>query len=206
MPFPIWNPGAYVCYEIATAPGYQLDMTPQTVELDADGRGYVEFANIPLAGLTLQKIDSVTKAGIGGVEFLVTKLNGGEIGTYTTDGDGRIFIPNLEEQYVRVREISVPDGYKLDTTEKIVELKAGEANAVEFENHPYPYLVIYKLGDDGQPLPGVSFKITNDAGRELGTYTTNSAGRIVLTGIDEGHYVVQEVEAAEGYELDATAL
>lgn len=201
---PDLEPGAYVCYEIATAPGYQLDMTPQTVELDADGRGYVEFANIPLAGLTLQKIDSVTKAGIGGVEFLVTKLNGGEIGTYTTDGDGRIFIPNLEEQYVRVREISVPDGYKLDTTEKIVELKAGEANAVEFENHPYPYLVIYKLGDDGQPLPGVSFKITNDAGRELGTYTTNSAGRIVLTGIDEGHYVVQEVEAAEGYELDAT--
>lgn len=67
-----------------------------------------------------------------------------------------------------------------------------------------PYLVIYKLGDDGQPLPGVSFKITNDAGRELGTYTTNSAGRIVLTGIDEGHYVVQEAEAAEGYELDAT--
>lgn len=26
----------------------------------------------------------------------------------------------------------------------------------------------------------------------------------MLTGIDEGHYVVQEVEAAEGYELDAT--
>ena len=138
------------------------------------------------------------------MEFLVTKLDGGEIGTYTTDGNGRIFIPNLEEQYVRVREIRVPDGYKLDTTEKIVELKAGEANAVEFENHPYPYLVIYKLGDDGQPLSGVSFKITNDAGRELGTYTTNSAGRIVLTGIDEGHYVVQETEAAEGYELDAT--
>lgn len=201
---PELEPGAYVCYEIATVPGYQLDMTPQTVELDADGRGYVEFANIPLAGLTLQKIDSVTKAGIGGVEFLVTKLDGGEIGTYTTDGNGRIFIPNLEEQYVRVREIRVPDGYKLDTTEKIVELKAGEANAVEFENHPYPYLVIYKLGDDGQPLSGVSFKITNDAGRELGTYTTNSAGRIVLTGIDEGHYVVQETEAAEGYELDAT--
>ena len=201
---PELEPGAYVCYEIATVPGYQLDMTPQTVELDADGRGYVEFANIPLAGLTLQKIDGVTNAGIGGVEFLVTKLDGGEIGVYTTDGNGRIFIPYLEEQYVRVREIRVPDGYKLDTTEKIVELKAGEANAVEFENHPYPYLVIYKLGDDGQPLPGVSFKITNDAGRELGTYTTNSAGRIVLTGIDEGHYVVQEAEAAEGYELDAT--
>lgn len=201
---PNLEPGAYVCYEIATVPGYQLDMTPQTVELDADGRSYVEFANIPLAGLTLQKIDSVTKAGIGGVEFLVTKLDGGEIGTYTTDGDGRIFIPNLEEQYVRMREISVSDGYKIDTAEKIVELKAGEANTVEFENHPYPYLVIYKLGDDGQPLPGVSFKITNDAGRELGAYTTNSAGRIVLTGIDEGHYVVQEVEAAEGYELDAT--
>ena len=201
---PDLEPGAYVCYEIATVPGYQLDMTPQTVELDANGRGYVEFANVPLAGLTLQKIDSVTKAGIGGVEFFVTKLNGEEIGTYTTDSDGRIFIPNLEEQYVRVREISVPDGYKIDTAGKIVELKAGEANTVEFENHPYPYLVIYKLGYDGQPLPGVSFKIINDAGRELGTYTTNSAGRIVLTGIDEGHYVVQEVKAAEGYELDAT--
>lgn len=202
---PDLEPGAYVCYEIATVPGYQLDMTPQTVQIDADGRGYVEFANIPLAGLTLLKLDSVTKQGIAGVEFLVTKLNGEEIGTFRTDGDGRIFIPDLEEQTVRVREVSVPDGYKLDAAEKTVELKAGEANIVEFVNHPYPYLVIEKLGEDGKPLPGVQFRVTNDAGRELGVYTTNTSGRIVLTGIDAGHYIVQETQPAEGYELDETA-
>lgn len=196
--------GAYVAYEIATIPGYQLDTTPQTVQLGADGRGYLEFANVPLVGLTIQKLDSVTKKGIAGVEFLVSKLSGETIGTFTTDGGGRIFIPNLEEQYVKVRELSAPEGYQIDGSEKIVALKAGEANTVAYENHPYPYLVIYKLGQDGQPLPGVKFTIANDAGRELGTYTTNNAGRIVLTGIDAGHYVVQEVEPAEGYELDAT--
>lgn len=201
---PDLEPGGYVAYEIATVPGYQLDMTPQIVQLDADGKGFLEFANTPLVGLTLLKIDSVTKAGIGGVKFLVTKLTGEEIGTFTTDDTGRIFIPDLEEQHVKVREIKAPDGYKLDTAEKIVALEVGKANTVEFENHPYPYLVIYKVGRDGQPLPGVTFKISDSAGRDLGTYTTNSAGRIVLTDIDAGRYTVQEIEPAPGFELDAT--
>ena len=41
--------------------------------------------------------------------------------------------------------------------------------------------------------------------REVGTYTTNRLGQILLSGVDGGETLyVQEVEALPGYELDET--
>lgn len=196
-------PGWYTAYETATVDGYILDTTPQNVELRDGKTAILEFTNKPLAGLSIIKVDSVTGRGLAGVEFELTRLDGSKIGTYTTDEDGRLFVPGLKEGWIFAKEISAPEGYKLDTQEQRIEIKAGVQNVLTFKNHPYPFLVIQKVdADSGEPLEGVKFRIFSDNGREIGTYTTGAAGRIVLTGIDAGHYQVQEVEAAPGYLLD----
>ncbi len=109
---------------------------------------------------------------------------------------------NITEKYLVIRETATLPGYRIDTAEKLVELTPGELNTVEFENSPWPYLVIQKQGEDKQPLPGAVFKISALDGKEIGSYTTNEKGRIVLTGIDAQTVLVQEITAPEGYALD----
>ncbi|MDL2327531.1 Cys-Gln thioester bond-forming surface protein, partial [Ruminococcaceae bacterium OttesenSCG-928-A11] len=202
---PDLEPGWYTAYEVATIDGYILDTTPQNVELKAGKTAVVEFTNKPKSGLTIEKIDSVTGEGIGGVTFEFRKIDGSLVGSAETDEYGRLFLPGLEEGWVFVRETVAPKGYKVDTAEQRIEIKAGQNNTLVFKNHPYPYLVIQKQDAyTGEALEGVKFRLYSEDGREIGTYTTNAKGRIVLTGIDAGAYKIQEVEALPGYVLDET--
>ncbi|MCI8407577.1 MAG: hypothetical protein HFE43_11445 [Oscillospiraceae bacterium] len=198
------EPSVYVVRETQTVPGYVLDATPQTVELLPGKSATVKFVNVPLVGLQLRKVDSVTGAGIGGVHFDVKHIDGRLIGSFLTDSNGYIHVPGLEKGWVEVIETKPASGYKPDTTPRKIEIKADQLNLLRIENQPWPVLEIRKVDkDSGEPIPGVKLKLSDALGRELGTYTTNSMGKIVLTGMEAGKYSVQEVEAAEGYRLDS---
>lgn len=194
--------GWYTAYEIATIDGYLLDTTPQDVELKDGQCATLEFKNTPLSGLTLYKVDAVTGKGLAGIVFEIFHQDGSPMGTYTTGADGRLFIPDLQEETLTLRETKTLDGYKLDTTIHTVAIKAGQNNLVTIKNAPYPYLIIQKQDSETkEPLAGATFALYSDSGNKIGTYTTNAAGRIVLTGMDEGHFSIQEVVAPDGYEL-----
>lgn len=197
------EPGWFTVVEILSPAGYKLNSAPINVEIKLNGDpAIVEFENTPLPGLLIRKVDAVTGLGMAGVEFEVEKLNGERVGTYTSGEGGTIFIEGITEKYLVIRETKTLPGYKIDTAEKLVELKEGELNTVEFENYPWPYLVIQKLDENKVPLPGAVFKISSLDGKEIGTYTTNEKGRIVLTGLDAQTVLVQEVKAPEGFALD----
>lgn len=200
---PELEPGWYTVVEIKAPDGYKINSAPINVEIKLNGDpAIVEMENTPLPGLLLQKLDAVTNLGMAGIEFEVTKLSGERVGTFTTGEGGTVYIPNLKEKYVMVRETKTLPGYKIDTAEKLVELKEGQLNKVVFENYPWPYLIILKQNENKQPLPEAVFKISTMDGREVGTYTTNEQGRIVLTGLDAQAVKVQEIQAPEGYAMD----
>ena len=79
-------------------------------------------------------------------------------------------------------------------------------NVVEYRNQPYPVLKIVKLdAETRQPLEGVKVRVLDKLHREIGTYTTNKLGQVLLSGVDGGETLyVQEMEALPGYELDET--
>ena len=132
------------------------------------------------------KKDSISGKGIGGVEIELRWETGELIGTYTTDSTGRIYAPLEAEKTVVAREVKTLPEYRLDPTERSVTLESGKANELIFENDPYPYLIIQKIDrSTKEPLSGVQFKISDDLGHEVGTYTTSATGRIVLTGIND---------------------
>ncbi len=199
------EPGVYVVRETQTIPGYVLDATPQTVELLPGKSAVVEFTNIPLVGLQIRKVDSITGAGIGGVGFDVKQIDGRLIGSFLTDSSGYIYIPGLQEGWIEVVETKPASGYKPDPTPRKIEIRADQLNLLRIENQPWPVLEIRKTDrDSGEPIGGVKLKLSDALGRELGTYITNSMGKIVLTGMEAGNYFVQEAEAAEGYLLDSS--
>ena len=199
-------PGWYLVKETKANPGYIASGETKLVELKLSAPAIVEFTNKPRTGLQIRKVDDVTGQPLAGVQFKVTEISGAVIGTFTTDAAGIINIPDREEGWVQVTEVKPLDGYKPDPAPRNVELVSGKLNVVEYRNQPYPVLKIVKLdAETRQPLEGVKVKVFDKLHREIGTYTTNKLGQVLLSGVDGGETLfIQEVEALPGYELDET--
>ena len=85
----------------------------------------------------------------------------------------------------------------------------GGGNGLDFENDPKMTLTIRKYikGTNREPLAGVCFKVTEGSGTPVGsgdgTFYTNSAGEIVIEGLEPGTTVTaREIATVEGFVLD----
>ena len=194
--------------EIQAPDGYILDATPHTVNLISGKQVSLELTNVSKPGLQIIKRDKLTNQPIAGVKFNLTYLaNGGkkDIGTYTTGGNGTVFIPNLKPGYYVVTEIEAAPGYVLDSTLHNIEVKGGEVNSIELYNTPYSDLRIVKIdAESRKPLEGAVFKIFNAERKEIATRTTSEQGEIFLSSLPSGIVYIQEVKAPTGYLLDNT--
>ncbi len=170
----------------------------------------VDFRNYKMADLVIIKKDSVTGEVLSGAEFKVTYADGTVVGNsngyYTTDANGLITISGLTHNAtVIVQEVTAPSGYLIDETPQTIQLTHGEGYVLTFENVPIGGLQITKVdAEDGSRIKGVQFEVRHMNGAYVGTYTTDSYGRIYITGLEDGWYTVTEIKAADGYLLDTT--
>jgi uncharacterized surface anchored protein len=207
------QPGIYTITEVKAPEGYELNDPVQTVEVKATGEAYynsavlsgnlVTFGNNPLNSLEIVKLDSVTHNPLADATFKVEKANGESLGTYRTDASGKILIPDIVEGTYVVSEIAAPEGYILSVTPQNVNVGGGKVVSVEFLNKPQSGLVITKLDAvTHQPLQGAKFSVTKANGEAIGTFTTGADGKALVSDLDEGVYVVGEIIAPDGYQLD----
>ena len=54
----------------------------------------------------------------------------------------------------------------------------------------------------GEALAGAKFKVEKVSGERIGEYTSNSAGLVNISGLEDGIYVVTEIKAPDGYRID----
>ena len=96
-------------------------------------------------------------------------------------------------------------GYVLDTTPQSILIKQGNAQSLTFFNKAEGGLELIKVSesDKSKRIPGVSFEIRKMDGALVDTITTDKQGRAHLD-LDAGDYYAVEIEAAKGFELDAT--
>jgi uncharacterized repeat protein (TIGR01451 family) len=195
--------GAYVIGETAAPTGYILNEIPQTVSVSGGKLVPVVFLNKPLSGIQIMKLDAVTTRPLADAAFTVTRANGEEIGTFRTGTDGNILVPNLDEGAYIVGEVSAPRGYQLDETPKTVNVLSGRLAAVEFTNKPYSGIEIIKTDAvTHDPLAGAAFSVTKADGQNIGTFRTGADGKVLIPDLTEGAYIVGEVSAPDGYQLD----
>ena len=102
--------GYYTVTETEGLEGYHWDKEPKTVEVKSGKQTILEVENQPYSGLVIEKTNSRTGDPIEGVEFLVTKFNGEQIGYYETDESGLIVIEGLEEGTYLVKETKEAKG------------------------------------------------------------------------------------------------
>lgn len=195
---------ALVIEEIAAAPGYILNSKPITVQLEPGKRKDIVIENTSKPGLRILKTDEDGNP-VDGVTIRVSREDGSVVGEYVTE-DGAIFLPNLNAATYVLEEIACPPQYQLNSEKKIVTLEEGKIGQVTFVNKRRPSLEIVKLDSiTKSPLAGVTFRISEVDGREIGQFQTDGEGRILVTeNLQDGvRYEVQEVATVSGYILDS---
>lgn len=131
-------------------------------------------------------------------------MNGEILGTYTTDRNGVIHIPNAESGWYTVVERKAANGYALDANPEQVCVKDGETTTLEITNKRMSSIMIHKVdAHTGEGIYGVKF-VLYDAGKNpIGEYTTDQDGYIYIRDeLEAGKYFLRELEAADGYIRD----
>lgn len=198
--------GTLIITETKPLPGYVMDegTKTQTVRVNASDTQTITVYNTKIGGLTIIKKDEETGERINGVQFEVRKLNGEIVGTYTTDENGVINLPEAEKGWYQVVELKAAKGYQLDDTPRQIEVKDGGTATLEITNRQTGSALIHKVDSlTGEGIYGVTFLLSDAKGNPIGTYQSDNEGYVYIDqGLADGKYTVREIECADGYILD----
>ena len=197
-----------------------LNPIQQEVALKPGETSTVTFFNALKPSLEIRKVDSVTGDPVKGAKFQIWygsnhtdtgELN--DLGTYFSDANGKIILPEVKDGWYKVTELEPASGYAIkEPATQECFISGGESKVLIFENTPLSAIIIRKVdSESGQPLEGAWFRIrylggTSGTGSTvIGEYRTSSNGTIVVTSLKAGTYVCEEISAPDGYVItDAT--
>ncbi|MEF2660778.1 SpaA isopeptide-forming pilin-related protein [Dysosmobacter sp.] len=198
--------GTIVATEVKSIPGYSIDENTrtQTVVVNPNDTQTLYFYNTPAGGLQIIKSDKDSGKRIAGVKFEIRKMNGKIIGTFTTDSDGVIYLPEAESGWYTVTELEAASGYLLDTTPHRIEVKDGQTATLEITNHKSSRILLHKVDKaTGKGIYGAVFLLYDSNHNPIGEYVTDQDGYIYADeGLADGRYYLREIKAAPGYVLD----
>ena len=205
--------------EVRCPDAFELDSTPQTVQIRENTVHTLTFYNNLRGSLQILKKNSVTHGGVANCTFFLTYSDGSVVGTgtghYTTDASGIILITDENLKIgatVIATETACPEGYELDSTPQSVVIKANTLHTLTFYNAPRGTLQLVKKNSaTGSAVADCTFSFTYADGSVVGPgngyYTTDRNGHILI----EAEYlkvgatiVVKEISCPDTFMLDST--
>ena len=209
-------PGVYEISEKSVPAPWLMDAPSQLVTLYPNRDHTVHFENHRKPTLTVNKVDSITGSPIKGAKFEVwygsNSTTTGELnslGTFYSDANGQFFVDLLRDGWYKVTELAPAAGYtiKQPATQEFY-IKGGESKVITFENVPKNAVIVEKYDSvTGAALPGCTFQLrylggtSGTGGTVIGTKVTGKNGTAMWTGLNPGAYVLEEVDAADGYNI-----
>ena len=185
--------------EVKTVDGFVLDGAPKSILIKAGEVQTLRFYNVRAGGLTVIKKDEKTGERIPGVQFEIRKMDGEIIGTFTTDENGVIYLPEAENGWYTVTELKAAEGYRLDDTPHRVEVRDGQTATLEITNKAISGILIHKVNAiTGDGIPGVSFILYDNGNNPIAQKTSDDRGYVRFEGLEDGRYYLRELEN-EGY-------
>lgn len=172
-------------------------LVPETTNVSAK-------TNISVVGsrVIIQKVDKSTGKELAGAKLVVKNSSGKTVESFTSTTSGHI-IRNLPNGSYTIEETAAPDGYAKLTSP--VSFKITDTNkdiTVKVENTiTQSQVTIQKLDKaTNKPVAGAKLVIKNSSGKIVDTFTTTT-NAYVKTGLSNGKYTVEEIEAPKGYQL-----
>lgn len=201
---------AYIEVVETVAPaGYVLDQTPHGIHIDPydpaiEDDPVLTVTNQNKAALRIIKYDQQSGSRLAGVTFEIYK-DAALFDTQTTDGNGEIFLYDLEPGTYLVQEVSTDDDHVVTSTPQQIELEAGQTGTqtLIFFNQLKPGIHLVKVDSiTMKSLPNVRFEFKLVGGSYRQEFTTDINGEIDLSKLAPGAYEVRELEAPDGYLID----
>ncbi|WP_273375097.1 MSCRAMM family protein [Schleiferilactobacillus perolens] len=156
------------------------------------------------------------KTRLAGATFALYH-NQKNIGSYTTDKNGQITVPNLTPGSYYFLETAAPATYDKNPDKQLVTVMAGETAKVQVADQkstPTPpiqptlgsaVLTKTQFGNPQIPVSGATYALfqTNDSASPIMTAVTDQQGKIVVPDLAAGTYYFVETAAPAGYEKDS---
>lgn len=199
--------GKYTLKEIKAPEGYVLDEAVHDININSETLDIEKtIQNYKNASISIVKDDGYTESPLSGAEFKITNEAGTVEETLVTDENGKAEIDGLRRGNYTIEETKAPEGYELDSTNHEVELNSENLNyEYKVSNFMKASISINKIdGDTEEPLSGVKFKVTNEAGTVDEELVTDENGYASLGDLRRGLYTIEEIETKEGYVLNET--
>ena len=221
------EPGTYVITPVLAPDGYEFSTNTKThytetvhgnadsrvVTVKADRYTVVEFVVTQLSSVRVKLIDGSTKAGIYGIRLLLKDSKGAIVSEYWTNNEGYITLSrDLVNGKYSLEQITVPDGYVVDTVPKEITILNGETTEVvwtmwktvgqiQVELHSLDYNPIRDLAA-GTLLMGGEFEVINaDTYQVVATMTSDANGIAATAGLPIGRYFIRQTKAPAYYGL-----
>lgn len=156
--------------------------------------------------IIINKIDDETKQGIKDTVFDIYNSEKQSIGTYMTDENGKIEIPNLYQGSYYAKETKSNENYILKKeNEYSINVEYNKTSTIDIENeHKKGNLEIIKVDKENNSiaLGNVGFELYNEeTGKLVGTYYTDANGKIEIKDLRAGNYKLKEISTNEWYNL-----
>ncbi len=206
--------GNITIQEISAPEFYIVDSTIINETLEFNSTTTVNLTNEHKKGnLRVEKITKDDKTiQLGNVQFELYLVGGGEIklhmGTYYTDVNGEIYIPNLNTGNYMLKETKTNRWYYLkdDTKIEVKWSKQYGDTIARIENEKKKGIIkIIKTDNDFKehPLQGIEFKVYDEDNNYIETITSNANGIAESTRlrIDKKYYV-KETKTLKNYILN----
>ena len=200
--------GVYIVREESVPEPFVRTASEQTIALRPGKISEARFEDYTRPGLEIVKRNIADRSPIEGVTYQVRQIDGDFLDTVETDADGRAFL-EVDPGSYEISEVNVPSHVIISEIPQTISLEPGVTRTVRFFNAVKPSLTVIKRNSiTKDPLENAKFHIyyasdNTETGEinDLGTYYTDSSGRIVLTDVNRGWYRVVEEESPTGFAI-----
>lgn len=209
------EPGSYRFVEKEPLFGYENMDQPVSFTIEADQTKVLEKTagnNIILGSVELTKVDKDDNTvQLAGAEFKLVddqgkniERNGSDI--FTTNENGKIVVHDLRPGTYEFIETKAPEHYQLNSEpiEVVVVQGQTETATTTATNELITGSVrLEKLGEDGNPLEGVTFELQDQDGDTISkNLQTDKNGKLEVNKLKPGKYQFVETASIPGYELN----
>ena len=200
--------GVYIVREESVPEPFVRTASEQTIALRPGKISEARFEDYTRPGLEIVKRNIADRSPIEGVTYQVRQIDGDFLDTVETDSSGKAFL-EVDPGSYEISEVNVPSNVIISEIPQTISLEAGVTRTVRFFNAVKPSLTVIKRNSiTKDPLENAKFHIyyasdNTETGEinDLGTYYTDSSGRIVLTNVNRGWYKVVEEESPTGFSI-----
>ena len=157
--------------------------------------------------LRIVKLENGTEIPLSGAVFEVKGPDGDVIGSFASDANGEITVPDAAPGSYTVTELTPPAGHLLcDRPTQTVTVPEGGTATLTFYNDPYGSLTVQKYSDTGEGLEGVTVQIKNIVTGETQSAKTGPGGTATFDQLVPGAYEVQETAGIKGWQADTQTI